>query len=59
MQWINETDLLVKDDEDPDKRVIFRQVGWLGQTGRFYTLEEDPSRTEGGGFSPIFIQRGD
>lgn len=56
MQWLNETDLLVKDDEEPSRRVIFRQVGWLGQTGRFYTLEEDPSRTERGGFAPIYRQ---
>lgn len=33
----------------------FRQVGWQGFTGRFYTLDEDPSQTEKGGFSPIWI----
>jgi len=57
MHWITETDLLIIDDEEPKRRVIFRQVGWLGQTSRFYNLEEDPSKTEPGGFMPIFIQR--
>lgn len=57
-KWINKTDLFINpDEEDPDKRYIFRQVGWLGQTGRFYELTEDPSKTERGGFSPVYIQR--
>ena len=35
-------------------RQIWRQVGWLGFTGAFYALGEDPSPTERGGFSPIW-----
>jgi len=59
MKWINNTDLFVNSEEkDPDKRIIFRQVGWLGQTGAFYKLDEDPSLTERGGFSPMYIQIG-
>jgi hypothetical protein len=34
----------------------FRQVGWQGFTGRFYSLGEDPSPTEKGGFMPLWIQ---
>lgn len=57
MKWLNDTDLYLNPgEEDPNRRYIFRQVGWLGQTGRFYTLEEDPHLTENGGFSPMFIQ---
>lgn len=33
------------------------QVGWLGQSGRFYGLEEDV--TELGGFSPIYQHWGE
>lgn len=42
----------------PDGRVFRltqRQVGWLGQTGRLYSMEEDPSKTEPGSFSPVFM----
>lgn len=58
MKWLNSTDLFVNDpeDTDPERRIIFRQVGWQGQTGRFYTLQEDPSLTEKGSFSPMYIQ---
>ena len=31
------------------------QCGWLGhKDGRFYRLDEDPSRTEPGGWSPVY-----
>lgn len=33
------------------------QVGWLGQTGRVYRLDEDPSQTESGSFSPLYQPR--
>ena len=58
MQWINNTDVLVEDSDkdDVDKRVIFRKVGWLGQTGRFYTNEENPAPSEPGSFSPVYVQ---
>jgi hypothetical protein len=42
---------------EPDGRVwreIYRQVGWIGQTGRLYLMGEDPSKTEPGSFSPIY-----
>ncbi len=42
-----------------DQRVHFRQVGWQGQSGAFYSLDEDPSRFERGSFSPLYIQIGD
>ncbi len=33
----------------------WRQVGWHGQTGDFYSLDEDPSPTEPGSFSPLWL----
>lgn len=42
---------------EPDARVWRehrRQVGWIGQTGRFYPMGSDPSKTERGGFSPVY-----
>jgi hypothetical protein len=58
MRWLDSGDLLVEDHnkEDPEKSVIFRQVGWRGQTGRFYTMEENPAFHERGSFSPMYIQ---
>lgn len=35
------------------------QIGWQGQTGRFYILGEAPQLTEPGGFSPIFRHWGE
>lgn len=58
MYWINSTDMLINPEEkEPDKRIIFRQVGWLGQTGRFYSLLDGGEWCEKGGFSPVFVQR--
>jgi hypothetical protein len=57
MKWINDTDLLVNPGEDdPNKRIVFRQVGWLGQTGELYAMDEDPTPTEPGSFGPIYHQ---
>ena len=36
-------------------RQTWRQVGWHGQTGAFYALDEKPSLTESGSFSPLWI----
>lgn len=36
-------------------RYIFRQIGWHGQSGAFYSLAEDPSKHEPGSFSPIWL----
>lgn len=36
-------------------RHTFRQIGWHGQTGAFYSLSEDPSKHEPGSFSPIWL----
>lgn len=40
----------------------FAQVGWLGQSGRVYGLNEesdgDPADHERGGFQPIFVRIG-
>ncbi len=39
---------------------VLRQVGWIGQSGDFYTLDEDPSPHEPGSFQPLlFIAHGD
>lgn len=36
-------------------RQTWRQVGWIGQTGAFYSLDEKPSLTEPGSFSPLWF----
>lgn len=57
MIWLNATDLLVNPEEqETARKVVFRQVGWLGQTGRMYPMGENPSETERGGFSPMYVQ---
>lgn len=38
-----------------DGEQTWAQVGWLGQTGRVYNTHEDPSRTEPGGFAPLWL----
>jgi hypothetical protein len=54
-RWLNQTDLCIEKDGE---RLMFRQVGWLGQTGNFYKLDNPgvTSSGEPGGFSPIYIQ---
>jgi hypothetical protein len=37
-----------------EQKTLFRQVGWLGQSGQFYALTEIP--TEPGGFAPVYQQ---
>ncbi len=34
---------------------LWRQVGWQGQTGAFYSLDEKPHDHEGGSFGPLWI----
>lgn len=36
-------------------RQVWRQVGWLGQSGAFYSLDEKPHLTEPGSFSPLYF----
>jgi hypothetical protein len=38
-------------------RLNLRQVGWLGQTGAFYALDEEPlgDGYEGGGVAPLYF----
>lgn len=38
----------------PDAEQLWRQVGWLGQTGAFYALDEKPSDHEGGSWGPLW-----
>ena len=60
MEWVSPGTLCANEnEEDPKKRVYFRQVGWYGQTGAFYGMTDDVKKTEPGGFSPIYIQLGD
>jgi len=33
----------------------WRQVGWHGQSGAFYALDEHPSRHEPGSFGPLWV----
>lgn len=33
----------------------FRQIGWHGHSGAFYSLGEDPSRHEPAGFAPLWL----
>jgi len=37
------------------KRYTYRQIGWQGHSGWFYAYDEDPSKYEYGGFSPIWV----
>lgn len=37
------------------RRQIWRQVGWHGGSGFFYSLDEDPSRYEPASFQPLWI----
>ena len=41
----------------PDGEVhqTWRQVGWHGQTGALYGLNEKPSNHEAGSFSPLYV----
>lgn len=34
----------------------FAQVGWLGQTGAVYGLDDKPGQSERGGFFPLYIE---
>ncbi len=57
MKWLENGELHVNDTTEP--KVVFRQVGWLGQTGTFYGLNQDGRYIklhEKGGFSPIYVQ---
>jgi len=40
---------------DTEVRTVLRQVGWHGQSGAFYALDEDPSPFEKGSFSPLWL----
>lgn len=40
---------------DRPVRHTLRQVGWLGQTGAFYGLDEDPRPTEPGSYAPLYF----
>lgn len=37
------------------RSMTFRQIGWHGQSGAFYALDEDPSLYEPGSFGPLWI----
>ena len=45
-------DLTVRDATD---RIDLHQVGWHGQTGAFYALDEDPSQYERGSWGPLYV----
>ena len=38
-----------------ERRQLWRQVGWLGQTGRVYELDKPPYGIEPGSFSPLWV----
>jgi hypothetical protein len=38
-----------------DHSYVFRQLGWLGQSGAFYSLDEKPSEHERGGWAPLYL----
>src|SRR5690349_21411879 len=38
-----------------DRRVEYRQVGWHGQSGAFYGLDEHPGSHEPGSYSPLWV----
>ncbi len=50
--WNDDGDLVI------EEKTLFRQVGWLGQSGDFY-LPEDHAEAlarEPGGFGPVYQQ---
>jgi hypothetical protein len=52
--WTDGGDLVV------EEKTLFRQVGWRGQSGRFYDLASPPHsgqpNPERGGYSPVYEQ---
>lgn len=52
MQWINNTDVQI----EPDEQITFRQVGWIGITGSFYSMIDGAGWCEKGGFAPVFVK---
>ncbi|MEU0665728.1 hypothetical protein ABZ506_07155 [Streptomyces lavendulocolor] len=38
-----------------DRNQLWRQVGWHGQTGAFYALDEKPADHEPGSFGPLWV----
>jgi hypothetical protein len=46
--WSNSGDLVI------EEKTLFRQIGWYGQSGRFYSMKETP--TESGSYAPIYEQ---
>ena len=38
-----------------DANQTWRQIGWHGQTGAFYALDEKPSQHEPGSWEPLWI----
>lgn len=44
---------------DPKQIPELRQIGWIGQTGAVYALDDQPmDEREKGGFQPLLIQTG-
>lgn len=39
----------------PDRTQTWRQIGWHGQTGAFYALDEKPAHHEPGSYGPLWI----
>ena len=50
--------MLVDVPREASERMVLRQAGWLGHSGRFYSLDEKPSQTERGGYGPVYINTG-
>ena len=48
-------DVYTPDGPHTTYRQTFRQVGWLGQSGAFYALDEDPMGHEPGGWAPLYF----
>lgn len=48
--WDENGDLVV------EEKTLFRHVGWVGQSGRFYEVHSVAIQSEPGGFSPLFQQ---
>lgn len=38
-----------------DVSYTLRQIGWHGQSGAFYALDEEPSLAEPGSFTPLYF----
>lgn len=53
-RWMSETGPVLTVQTDTS-RLYLRQVGWIGQSGAFYSLDETHTKYERGGVAPLYF----